>query len=144
MEFPKSQKGGPDYNWRSHATTAYRNGIKDARGNDWVRDNVTGTWFLDNKSRRRTFHYTGSGLDMKFTEVGTEKPAASVGSFCEVHTMYSAPCTGGFWKERPRDDPRSMIIMSTGDCSVSNRDPKQLKPSFSSPLLRRKKIDQVR
>merc|ERR1719238_198572 len=113
MEVAPRRKGDPDYKWRSHATTVFRNGITDARGINFTRDACTGTWFRDKPENRRDFHYTGSSLNMKFTEMAQERPSAG-GSFRQTKSLYSAPVPGGFWVEKNRDAPKSMIV-STGD-----------------------------
>merc|ERR1719223_38910 len=113
MEVPPMRKGDADYRWRSHAMTTYRNGITDARGVNYIRCGVTGTWFRDMPERRRDFHHTGSSLNMKFTEMADEKSNAA-GNFRQTHSVFAAPVAGGFWVERNRDAPRSMIICSTG------------------------------
>merc|ERR1719313_2898214 len=137
MEVAPRQKGDPDYKWRSHATTVFRNGITDARGNNFVRDACTGTWFKDKPENRRDFHYTGSSLNMKYTEMASEKTSGA-GGFRQAHSMYSAPVAGGFWIEKNREAPRSMIIVSTGDLSQSAiRNQAPLVKSTSLPQLKK-------
>jgi hypothetical protein len=151
MQVDPRRKGDPSYKWHSHATTAFRNGITDDAGVNFVRCAATGTWFQDRPERRKDFHYTGSSLNMKFTEVANEKSSAA-GGFRQTHSVFAAPVAGGFWVERKRDAPKSMIIVSTGDMSsssVGNQAPlvkasslPQLKKNVNS-LRKSSQIDKV-
>lgn len=143
MVVPPRRKGDPDYKWRSNSTTAFRYGMTDARGDDYVRDGCTGSWYKDRPDLRRDFHYTGSSLNMKFTQMASEKSNAA-GGFRQTHSIYCAPIahTGGFWIEKDRDAPKSMIICSTGDLShsaLTNQEP--LVKSNSLPQLKKSTND---
>merc|ERR1712224_935680 len=79
----------------------------------------SGSWYRDVPEKRREYHYSGSVLAMKFTEADTEKSPAIAGSFRDKKIVWGAPVAGGFWIDRKRDAPRSMVMRSTGDLSHS-------------------------
>merc|ERR1719162_1048952 len=110
--------------------------IKDAHGVNFVRDACTGTWFRDRPENRKDFHYTGSSLNMKFTEMASEKTSAS-GGFRQTQNVYSAPVAGGFWVEKNPNAPKSMIIVSTGDLSHSSR-------TIQDPLVKTNSLPQLK
>jgi len=136
MQIAPRRKGDPDYRWPSKATTCFRHGMTDAAGISYTRDINTGTWYRDVPEKRRDFHYTGSSLNMKFTEMAQEKPQAG-GSFRRTMSLYSAPVPGGFWVEKNRDAPKSMIIASTGDLSHNAA-------SYQHPLVKSTSLPQLK
>mmetsp|Transcript_104944 Transcript_104944/g.182413 ORF Transcript_104944/g.182413 Transcript_104944/m.182413 type:complete len:195 (-) Transcript_104944:185-769(-) len=141
MEYPGVKKSDPDYNWRSHSTQFARSGI-ESQGVRYTRDPLTGAWFKDRPENRKEFHHTGSVLTMRYTEQESEKPSAGGGSFRQTSSIWPAPCgrNASMWLDKPKDQPRRMIIVSTGDVSASPLMKSRSTPSLS---MRRRPLTDI-
>eukprot|EP00747_Dinoflagellata_sp_TGD_P165652 gnl/TRDRNA2_/TRDRNA2_187235_c0_seq1.p1 gnl/TRDRNA2_/TRDRNA2_187235_c0~~gnl/TRDRNA2_/TRDRNA2_187235_c0_seq1.p1 ORF type:complete len:227 (+),score=21.23 gnl/TRDRNA2_/TRDRNA2_187235_c0_seq1:72-752(+) len=101
LHFPSAKKDDPDYYWRSHATTFARGGLW-SKGKEYTRDVASGTWYGVGK-HEKDFHYTGSGLSMRFSAPSKD------GEPVTVHkSIYAAPCAKGFITETARPNQHSV------------------------------------